>query len=382
MDSIQFVSKNDPTAVSPAGQTSLCSSDSCSSPGDEAASSGISKPIDLQCSDANSSISSVQLSAKRSKKKGKSIFSFFSVKEPSQQAFEEYQRYLSRKGKLSDGRNAAVGIPGVSSAKMPSSVPKVNSKWDGVPQVLKEKAKAKEEGTSSIGTYSRSISTATSDESSRTFSSSSSRGDRPRYKLPSKSDTNLADLYGWESASMVDPCSNKSEARNPLRNRGLTSRTRSLTMSSNGSSLPFQTPPLPPLPTHLSDDYLSVQLPPMPSKLLDDLAKEKEHDVGQSLEPPPHCFSPALTPPELSPITPNRLYPIMRPRVSAHTKCPDEQQGQLEDDAIKTTTIDIPSLNEIVLNPNNIPVLGPPVTARRKKKHRPFLADEDTELIL
>jgi hypothetical protein len=69
-------------------------------------------------------------------KKSSSIFGFLKTKEPSTQAFKEYQEAIRKQA--GNGRLTVVGMPMVSSAKLPAKVPKVNSKWDGVPEVLKE----------------------------------------------------------------------------------------------------------------------------------------------------------------------------------------------------------------------------------------------------
>lgn len=64
-------------------------------------------------------------------KKRASLFGALFAKEPSAVAFEQMtQKLMAEHGELS-----ARAIPGVSMAKMPDSVPKVNSKWDGVPKV-------------------------------------------------------------------------------------------------------------------------------------------------------------------------------------------------------------------------------------------------------
>ena len=68
----------------------------------------------------------------RPKKKG-SIFGNFFAKEASSQALEQVAAQLiAQHGELS-----ARAIPGVSATKMPETVPKVNSKWDGVPESVK-----------------------------------------------------------------------------------------------------------------------------------------------------------------------------------------------------------------------------------------------------
>ncbi|KAI9806699.1 MAG: hypothetical protein M1825_006156 [Sarcosagium campestre] len=88
---------------------------------------------------SNSSLSRCQMNAEapaKSLKKASSLFGFLKVKDPSTQAFKDYQKALEV------AKSTAVVpckvMPGVSSAKLPPSVPKVNSRWDGMPQ-MKEK---------------------------------------------------------------------------------------------------------------------------------------------------------------------------------------------------------------------------------------------------
>ncbi|MCJ1466706.1 hypothetical protein MMC07_005326 [Pseudocyphellaria aurata] len=77
------------------------------------------------------------------KKRG-GLFGFLSVKEPSRQAFDHYQRQMCEKSASNNGRPGAVGVRGVSSAKLPPGVPKVNTKWDGIPQAVRGKANVKQ----------------------------------------------------------------------------------------------------------------------------------------------------------------------------------------------------------------------------------------------
>ncbi|KAI9838611.1 MAG: hypothetical protein M1819_004925 [Sarea resinae] len=67
-------------------------------------------------------------------KKGQQIFSFFSLKEPSAEAFSNFQDDVRKQVATAKGRPAAVGMPGVSLSRLPASVPKVNSKWNGLPK--------------------------------------------------------------------------------------------------------------------------------------------------------------------------------------------------------------------------------------------------------
>ena len=71
------------------------------------------------------------------KAKAASLFKFFSVKEPSKQAWLDYQESIWKQQSSNNGRITSIGLPMVSSAKLPATVPKVNSKWDGVPRSIK-----------------------------------------------------------------------------------------------------------------------------------------------------------------------------------------------------------------------------------------------------
>ena len=76
---------------------------------------------------------------KSAKAKMTSLWGFFTIKEPSQQAWMDYQASIKKQQADRRSRSPNVGVPMVSSAKLPSSVPAVNSKWDGVPQGAKER---------------------------------------------------------------------------------------------------------------------------------------------------------------------------------------------------------------------------------------------------
>jgi hypothetical protein len=83
-----------------------------------------------------SSDGSTKKSSKTPKKKKNGMLSFLTMKEPSQLALEQYAE-AQRKHAADKGGPAPVGRPGISSQKLPTSVPKVNSKWDGVPEARK-----------------------------------------------------------------------------------------------------------------------------------------------------------------------------------------------------------------------------------------------------
>lgn len=184
--------------------------------------------------------------AKSSKeKKGGSFFGFLSVKEPSAQAFEDYQNAMRKKR----GRATVVGMPGVSSAKLPPTVPKVNSKWDGVPQAAKEREKGRNNQRLSVSASVR----------SQGDDGIAGRAPTPRSRAgtgnSSGSGNKMADIYGWHTASSSSSSVAKDFALEHVKPQKTTSTT----------TLPETTlfPTHPPLPIRCA----SEQPPPPPNAL-------------------------------------------------------------------------------------------------------------------
>jgi hypothetical protein len=86
------------------------------------------------------------------KKKTGSVFGFLSLKEPSQLAFEQYAE-TQRKQALERSTAAPTSRPVSTYAakKLPKNVPRVNSKWDGVPDSLKNRYAKSSHSKSSSG---------------------------------------------------------------------------------------------------------------------------------------------------------------------------------------------------------------------------------------
>ncbi|KAI9783884.1 MAG: hypothetical protein M1816_001136 [Peltula sp. TS41687] len=83
---------------------------------------------------------------KVSKSKSTSILGFLTVKEPSRLALEQYERDMKRKAAEAakkSGRPSNINGLDIPTAKLPASVPKVNSKWDGLPKAITEQKKGK-----------------------------------------------------------------------------------------------------------------------------------------------------------------------------------------------------------------------------------------------
>jgi hypothetical protein len=91
----------------------------------------------------NSSASSSNESKAPKKKKNSSVFSFLTLKEPSQLALEQFTEQQRKqgngKGTISPSTSSVRTSASFASKKLPDSVPKVNSKWDGIPDAVKRR---------------------------------------------------------------------------------------------------------------------------------------------------------------------------------------------------------------------------------------------------
>ena len=364
-DSINFTHPDSTSSTSPTStsSSSAMASTAPTSPGssDHCLSSGLTKeapkmlgPVDFTASSDSQSFHPLNVPTKISKRRGKSFFGFFGVKEPSQQAFENYQRQLRKKGGIKNGRVNAVGLPGVSSAKLPPTVPKVNSKWDGVPQGVKDKGKQKQIGPppSSRG-CSRSIGTSGSETSMSTMSSSTRSRLNSRHSsaagLQQRSATSLSDLYGWETES-------RSSGSIPGSSIKAHDKARKSSIASTFHKRPILASYPPPLPPSIPEKYLGIVLPKA--------TLQSSQSEG--------CSSPALGTSETSF---NALVPASSSQNLPHL------QSNAAEAVSKTTTREIPAADEVIIHSHGFHILGHPASARRKPK-TPFLADEAKDVLV
>jgi hypothetical protein len=129
------------------GPHSAYSQDAPATP-DSNAPSNISRPSFETTSLTSSSLASISSSnsssngskSSKKKKKGGSVLGFLSLKEPSQVALEQFKEQ-QRKQNLASGTSTPQSRASSNYAgqKLPKSVPKVNSKWDGVPDSVKQR---------------------------------------------------------------------------------------------------------------------------------------------------------------------------------------------------------------------------------------------------
>lgn len=283
------------------------------------------------------------------KKRPGFLSGLFSAKEPSAQAFAEYEKRLLKQG---SGR-ANTLVAGVSSAKLPPTVPRVNSKWDGVPDSLKEREKLKQDVTQSTsGRGRRPSSTRTAGTDSRSLSRGTLGGMSTHNS--SSGSNKLADLYGWE---VNCPVSSSSSAVLDFatEHRPTTARLQ----TSHSAPAPLERRP--PLDRNsLFPPHVPSQYPTCPQLQ----SEQSSLGIHGSSDVPSYSNSPALTPFESLPVTPNAFTPTM------NLESPRSENGEPDD--LKTTILEAPaSFNKVVVRSAGVNILGPPATAKWRAKASP-----------
>ena len=310
---------------------------------------------------ASSAVSmSTQSMDKTSRKKSGFFSGLFGVKEPSAQALLDYQKQMLKPdGSEVKSRPTAIGM-GVSSARLPPTVPKVNSKWDGVPQIIKEREKKKQlAARQSMSFLTPSVKTehSGSGQSNSSLGTSDSRRPASRGTLggasvcSTGSGNRLADLYGWEITECPSSSSSRdwaAEHKRPSTSRSASSRTAPTLQRT--SVFPSDVPEPPRIP----DSYLGESATPPPG----------------SPAAPDHSHSPSLTPCDSSPATPSSPSPLK------NLATPSSDNKVL--DNLQTTTIDVPaSVDDVIIKSAGVGILAPPAAAKRRLKKATLQPDAE-----
>ena len=342
--SVSSVSTEFTTSTASTTPTSPLHSDFCPSPRSPAS------DMSLPSSPRQSSFApSPKASSNLTKKRSNFLSGLFGAKEPSAQALQNYERQLMKQG---HGRVTPVGMPGVSSAKLPVTVPRVNSKWDGVPRTVKEKEKRSDAARRSMSGLSRQLGTSGSGGSEHRATSTAessrrrlSRGTVGGISMRSGSSNNLAELYGWETKSSHSGSStiNFSAEHRPTTSQSAPSRQEFPSLSSHEH------------PPPAAIQFSTTELSPPSS-------------VG-SPNPPSLSYSPMLTPYDLSPATPNTPSPFI-------SFTSPKLEASLEEHT-KITVLEAPGLEkEVIVKSAGVNILRPPAAAKRKPKPTPLQPSE------
>ena len=254
-------------------------------------------------------------------KKKSSIFGgFFATKEPTQLALNQVAAQLTAQhGSTMPGK-----VPHVSSERMPDYVPKVNSKWDGVPDAVKQRDKKEKDRQKALTRQSTAsnISRARSVESSerkgrhlrsaRSSSRERSRSSRGRSMISHHSDPRSPNPHKFYAQSVNSSGDLAAQHRADDNQDSSTSYSQSL-KSPSTTSLPNITTSLhediPPPPAVPAAYRSTTSTRTRHSMFSGSSRASKTSQPSLDTAPPPeaipeHTSSPVATPRTGSPVTP------------------------------------------------------------------------------
>lgn len=299
---------------------------------------------------------------KLSGKKQSFLSGLFTVKEPSAQAFAEYERQLKAQESTKANRRSTAGLPRLSTASLPPTVPKVNSRWDGIPLSAKERTRKNQLAPKrSFASSSRSVPSSWSNQSSDTNSLPTPAGrsenvSRGTLDGPSvqrgESRNRLAELYGWEGPNRLSGSLSKMSVDG-------------LRPSSERSTSSKSAPPV--LVTSRSDVITTEasEPPPIPQAFIEQRSLNNQNSPST----PGLSSSPALTPYESNPATPAGRDQTDFITLSDSGKTLIGHERHEMHGAIANTTLEVPCVNsEVVVRSAGPNILGPPLSARREQK--------------
>lgn len=253
------------------------------------------------------------------KKKQSFLGGLFATKEPTQLALNQVAAQLVAQ----HGSTSPTRVPNVRMEKMPEHVPKVNSKWDGVPDNIKDRDKRERDkqralkrmSVMSDSTKSRARSVESSDRRGRYLPSagSSSRdfsiGSRPKSTNSRRSDPRCPNPHRFYAQSVNSSGDLASQQRNedaPDASTVLSRPTRSPSTSSANVVI-MKIPPSPIVPDVYRSETTKLvtesNSSSRGSKLSQFTPSEGRNSVVEAL--PDHTLSPTASPREGSPVTPS-----------------------------------------------------------------------------
>ncbi|MCJ1296277.1 hypothetical protein MMC34_007843 [Xylographa carneopallida] len=280
------------------------------------------------------------------KKKRSSVFSFFTVKEPSTQAWLDYQESLRKQQPERDGRISTVGLAMVSSAKLPPTVPKVNSRWDGVPDSVIQREKEKKTKRCSGHLHAKQLSNNLS--GGRSMSRSSSQSSRNGRRTPGST-------LGFGAPPLSSSSAASSGNGVPWTPSRSSADEREFPTSFGNST--YSGPETP-----LSEISSSIPNIPESVKSCEDFHKICFSDSTKLTEPPTFNASSTSSPRDISPATPQLNPSLISPLSRDIDSSTNEQPSQ-----IRTTVLTLPPHQEqVVLRSIGPNILAPPMSSRRK----------------
>lgn len=296
--------------------------------------------------------------AKENKKKGSSVLGFLSLKEPSANALEQFAELQRKQAAERGGAMSAGTLPGISSRKLPPTVPKVNTKWDGLPESAKRKEAAKD----------------------KRFSASDSikSGSTTAWSGPFLGHVRSAVYSSHSSGSSNSSNSPASSIEFP----SLMNRTASVAASSSSTSSERRGISKPLVPPLVKKEDTTVKHRP----LLKTPSQSSLPEISYFFPSTPTTNGDSLvlaTPPDMSPLTPvEHSMPQLHPEKPIQVSPAESYHAPLDDAGLTKWPH---SADSIVIQPpgsetTNAPEA--PVTTKPKKWLRGFLAGEAQPVLL
>ncbi|RMZ02262.1 hypothetical protein D0862_06084 [Hortaea werneckii] len=273
-------------------------------------------------------VSNSQLDLAKGKKKRSNVFGFLALKEPSQSAFDELAGAQRKAANQKGDRPASSGV---SSQKLPTFVPRTNSKWDGLPDSTRKGLESRgKDNRSRRGSTISGVTHRTGHSSSSSLSNSSSELS-PARRFGSLSSRPVS------QAGLIPLSRKSSVASRPSGERRASERVAALGAlhpalqdgNQGGSSLrPSEVPPVDRTGNDRTLRNSQTFLhPPSPSDgpaELPDSRFSMAHELPAAeverfeLEGSP-LATPELEAPDMQPIAELAAYPVSSPEGSPHT---------------------------------------------------------------
>jgi len=281
---------------------------------------------------------------KRSKRGN--VFAFLTLKEPSQQAFQEYAQLQRQQAALKSTSSAKLAT--VSQQKLPVDVPKVNSKWDGMPN------NAPREG------WKRSM-----DYSIRSRNSPKPSTDTIRKTTSARSSSSKSSSSSKRTVKQETPATPRARVKDDDELPDL-SRLDSLGDATSDMPIRIRTPEI----TDLSVSHL----PPQTEAIVPDLYFSPQNRPPKAQTEPTGVNPPSESSLSSSPLTPADTFSPL-PQSSASHKAP-KASPILKVQRFKSVE-EIPQW-PLVTNPEDVIILS--ADERSPARHSPFHANEAVEL--
>lgn len=140
----------------------------------------------------------------KEKKKG-GMLGFLTLKEPSTNALEQFAQQQKKAAAVKGGRATAASLTSPPQQKLPEHVPKVNSKWDGLPEDARKKLDHQRKKSHETGSSLYTTNTRQTQRSRGSSSSSSTSTRRPIGSMSSRPTSMSSTVRSGQKYTVIKP---------------------------------------------------------------------------------------------------------------------------------------------------------------------------------